>query len=534
MKLISSIVSKFIYGVCALVLLCVASFFLLPHVPGFGTLDIKIVKSGSMEPNIMTGGIVLIREAPAYNIGDIITFKGSGSDVPTTHRIVGTEVVGGKTFFVSKGDANEERDNDLVAPRTILGKVLFTAPYVGFLLDFSRKPLGFALLIGVPALLIVIDEIEKIWRAFRGLKKKNIVVAREKKETPAVVKDPFEPLVIPARRERERVMIHDIVAPRSKKQEVAREEVTLNRYMERAPRLASGALTVLLVGTMLISSTFAVGDTFSYARDTEKSEENFFKTPAVDFILDANKTLFTIDDGTIDGGDAEVLISQFLVNNSVPLAYRIDAEMTGGDVTLCDSILASSSVPFTYDGLLKTIESPSSVMFVGPWQLSLSLQSEPTFVSGTACDITIRFTGWDAELTEGTSRYFDEEFVTLSFMVVDLFAPRAPEAFSFGASEALAPQDESNGGGDSEGSGTTTEPVVEGEVASTTDESTEDGSSQPSEPVLPVEPTEGTPPSEEVVEETTPAIPTEPEVVDEPVVEEPTPVEETPAPTTTE
>ncbi len=526
MKLITSIISKVIYGVCALVLLCVASFFLLPHVPGFGTLDVKIVKSGSMEPNIMTGGIVFIREAPAYQIGDVITFKGNGSSVPTTHRIIGTEMVGNKTFFVSKGDANEERDNDLVSPKSIIGKVLFTAPYVGFLLDFSRKPLGFALLIGVPALLIVIDEIEKIWLALRDTKKKKIVVTREKKVTQPV-KDPFEPLVIPARRERERVMMHDIVAPRTKKQEVMEEEVALNRYMERAPRLASGAFVVLLIGTMLMTSTFAVGDTFSYAKDTEKSQENFFKTPAVDFILDANKTLFTIDDGTIDGGDAEVLISQFLVNNSIPLSYRIDAEVTGGDVTLCDSILASSSIPFTYDGLLKSITGNVSG---AAWKLGLSLEDGVALNAGISCDITIRFTGWDAELTEAESRYFDEEFVTLSFMVVDLFAPLAPEAFSFRASEAVLPTDEANDGGNSSES-TTTEPVVVDEPIIPAEEV---GSVPPEEgePTLPAEPT---PPSEPVVEEEVPPTVPEPVVTEEEVVEDPAPpVEETSAPTTTE
>ena len=464
MKLITNIVSKVIYGVCALVLLSVAAFFLLPHVPGFGTLDVKIVKSGSMEPNIRTGGVVLIREAPAYQIGDIITFKGNGSSVPTTHRIVGTEVVGGKTFFVSKGDANEERDNDLVSPKSIIGKVLYTAPYVGFLLDFSRKPLGFALLVGIPALLIVMDEIEKIVLALRGQKKKVIVmeVAVKKKKT-LPVKNPFEPLVVPALRERERVVMHDMLPPRSKKIDIRKEESSLNRYMERTPRLVSGAFVVLLVGTMLMTSTFVVGDTFSYARDTEESKENFFKTPAVDFILDASKTQFSIEDGTIDGGDAKVFISQFLVNNSIPLSYRVDAEMTGGDLELCDAILASSSVPFAYTSVLKTIESPPSITFDAPWQIGLSLENGATLTPGTFCDITIRFTGWDGERTEATSRYYDEEFVTLSFMVVAPLVPFAPESFSsFGASDAPLPQDETNGGGSSESSGTTTEPVVEG------------------------------------------------------------------------
>jgi hypothetical protein len=50
-----------------------------------------------------------------------------------------------------------------VAPRNILGKVLFSIPYFGYIVDFARKPVGFALIIGIPALLIIGDELRKIF-----------------------------------------------------------------------------------------------------------------------------------------------------------------------------------------------------------------------------------------------------------------------------------------------------------------------------------------------------------------------------------
>ena len=153
------ILTNILYSLFFILLIGGAALFVLPSMPFLGHLDVKIVKSGSMEPGIMTGGIVVVQAKPVYGVGDVITFTSTGADIPTTHRIVGTEVVEGETLFVTKGDVNEEWDTELIAVHAIRGTVLFTLPYVGFILDFARQPLGFALLIGLPALLIVIDEI---------------------------------------------------------------------------------------------------------------------------------------------------------------------------------------------------------------------------------------------------------------------------------------------------------------------------------------------------------------------------------------
>jgi len=43
-----------------------------------------------------------------------------------------------------------------------VGKVLFSVPFVGYAVDFAKKPMGFALIIVVPAAIIIYDEIKKI------------------------------------------------------------------------------------------------------------------------------------------------------------------------------------------------------------------------------------------------------------------------------------------------------------------------------------------------------------------------------------
>ena len=156
----------FVTAVVLLGLLLVTSLIPVP-----GNLEVKIVQSGSMEPSIKTGALVVIRPSSEYHIGDVIMFgEDTKTQVPTTHRIVADEVRSGVFYYTTKGDANEDPDPQAVAQSAVKGKVLFSIPYLGYLLDFAKKPLGFALLVGVPAVLVIYGEIEKIWREMRKIK----------------------------------------------------------------------------------------------------------------------------------------------------------------------------------------------------------------------------------------------------------------------------------------------------------------------------------------------------------------------------
>lgn len=146
-----------IIGAFALVLLLVLVQVSL--IPGY---QARIVQSGSMEPTIHTGALVAVHKAERYEVGDIITFTTSGSNIPTTHRIVKDGIEQGEIVFTTKGDANNDNDPEPVTLKQILGRVMFSIPYLGYLLDFARQPLGFGLLIGVPALLIFVEEVGSI------------------------------------------------------------------------------------------------------------------------------------------------------------------------------------------------------------------------------------------------------------------------------------------------------------------------------------------------------------------------------------
>lgn len=153
------ILARTIYWAFILLLVSVAALFLASYLPIPGGVSVKIVKSGSMEPAIQTGSIVVLRPAASYAVGDIITFgEDSKLRVPTTHRIVAIEGEGSAMQFRTKGDANEEADPQLVPRASVLGKVYGWVPYAGYVIDFARTPWGFTGLIGVPAAFIIIDE----------------------------------------------------------------------------------------------------------------------------------------------------------------------------------------------------------------------------------------------------------------------------------------------------------------------------------------------------------------------------------------
>lgn len=151
-----------LYGLMIATVVAVALLFIGTRIDLLG-YQVKVVQSGSMEPAIGVGSIVIIAPAMRYEIGDVITFgEDTPTKVPITHRIVAQKVDNGETVFVTKGDANEDVDPITIARTDIIGKVWTTVPWVGRVIEFVRTPLGYGLLVGIPALIIILDEIADI------------------------------------------------------------------------------------------------------------------------------------------------------------------------------------------------------------------------------------------------------------------------------------------------------------------------------------------------------------------------------------
>jgi signal peptidase len=184
MKKFGTLTLNIIYTIVVVAILALALLFVGTRVDLLG-YEVKVVKSGSMEPAIMTGGIVVIKPSAAYNVGDVVTFgKDTRNSIPVTHRVIEKTGEGSSASYLTKGDANEDNDPQAVLARDIIGKVALTLPYVGYVIEFARTPWGFLTLIGIPALVIVLDEFANIvWevRVYLAKRRREEELAKKKR-----------------------------------------------------------------------------------------------------------------------------------------------------------------------------------------------------------------------------------------------------------------------------------------------------------------------------------------------------------------
>lgn len=124
------------------------------HQPTVFGWSSAVVISGSMTGSLEVNDQVIAQRMDEYQKGDIIVFDTGLSLV--THRI--HEVT--ENGFVTKGDANNTPDQDLVQPEQVLGKVVWVIPQAGVIIGYLRTPSGIlslmmigALLVGAPVLL---------------------------------------------------------------------------------------------------------------------------------------------------------------------------------------------------------------------------------------------------------------------------------------------------------------------------------------------------------------------------------------------
>ena len=108
----------------------------VPSMFGYATLT---VETGSMagqgEGAINPGDMILIKRQKEYKTTDVITYLHEGDTIPTTHRIILTNPDG---TFVTKGDANNTKDPELVTKDIIVGKVVHNFKGVGVFSKWLR------------------------------------------------------------------------------------------------------------------------------------------------------------------------------------------------------------------------------------------------------------------------------------------------------------------------------------------------------------------------------------------------------------
>lgn len=119
--------------------------------------EVLVVQSGSMEPAYHTGSLVYIRDVDANELqeGDVITFN-IGNGLRATHRIIDVVEQEGQLGFRTKGDANDHPDNGLVSASSIVGKVAFSIPYLGYMTAYIQSPPGMYVAMSAAAMILLL------------------------------------------------------------------------------------------------------------------------------------------------------------------------------------------------------------------------------------------------------------------------------------------------------------------------------------------------------------------------------------------
>ena len=112
------------------------------------------VKSGSMGELLPVGSVCFVSTYSKYEdikAGDVISFRVS-EDMLVTHRAEKITDNG----IITKGDANNTEDPDLVTKENYIGKTVFAIPHIGRIFGSLHTFRG-TLMLGVIAVLLIIS-----------------------------------------------------------------------------------------------------------------------------------------------------------------------------------------------------------------------------------------------------------------------------------------------------------------------------------------------------------------------------------------
>lgn len=150
------------------VTIIVKSYIHPDRVPDFLGYKPFIVLSGSMEPAIHAGDLIITRVTEPEHIaeGDIIAFR-ADKNVIVTHRVTDVQTGEGLTFL-TKGDANTGADARAVGAGEMEGIYLCRLAGVGNFAMFLQTPLGMLLFVITPLCLFILYDV--VSRNRRGKK----------------------------------------------------------------------------------------------------------------------------------------------------------------------------------------------------------------------------------------------------------------------------------------------------------------------------------------------------------------------------
>lgn len=168
-------------SILLVILILAAAVLFLPKFVGMTPLA---VLSGSMEPTYHVGSLIYVKDADPeeVQVGEPITFKIS-DDTMVTHRVVAIDQEA-KTFQ-TKGDANDNVDGGAVAYENLVGKPVFTIPYMGYLAVYANTTTGMIITVTIILVILILTFLPDFLMKGDDEEEK-----AEKKEAPGKTKTP--------------------------------------------------------------------------------------------------------------------------------------------------------------------------------------------------------------------------------------------------------------------------------------------------------------------------------------------------------
>ena len=119
-----------------------------------------VVLSGSMEPEYHVGSLIYVKSVDykTLQVGDDITYMVS-EDTVVTHRIIEVlvdEEDPNTLRYFTQGIANDVPDGTSVHYKNIIGKPVFSIPYLGYVSNYIQNPPGTYIAISAGEILILL------------------------------------------------------------------------------------------------------------------------------------------------------------------------------------------------------------------------------------------------------------------------------------------------------------------------------------------------------------------------------------------
>lgn len=111
---------------------------------GYGA---SVVLSGSMEPTLSVGDLLIVQAQDSYETGDIIVYQ--SGNTPVVHRIVSLS----DETVTTRGDANNA-DDEPFSVNAIKGKMIARIPVVGYVVWALKTPVASVIILAAAVVLV--------------------------------------------------------------------------------------------------------------------------------------------------------------------------------------------------------------------------------------------------------------------------------------------------------------------------------------------------------------------------------------------